>query len=591
MKILSETQNEEAQEEIQYKPINHFKFFEDAHTTRRTSQLNTRVKQALSTDDALLGLTDLPEETRTRLLEAYTSQDLQISMFDESLLVHRSNLEQLNGFCGGKIKQLMLNLETEQQKYVDMDYPPAIIYGTAGSGKTAVAIYRAIRLAQEGQDVLLLTFSSRLSSETRKLIISILGYLPDNLEVTTFHSAMLTLLQKIGVDVQVEEEKENGRQNIYLDLIEEAILYVREDYPTVAFLKEKTFWQVKNFVQEEIRYMIKGYNRTTWEKYKTEIRKGRKRFDPKEKEAMWRIYKAYQHRLAQSGYDDWVDVSTLVIHNIQNNHEFRHYGTIIVDETQDLTSVDIQAVKQVALASSINGKICNLLLLLDPLQKLYSQGSSWESIGIHARGRTRKLKKNFRNTRQIAEAATYLLDNNSKIDNSEEYILPELSQRHGPPPVLVKEKNFKSQIVWIKNTIKDLISDETFRLSDFAVLCRNNILCVECRKELNSSGLSAVLNAEDFNLVKDQIKVLTVHSAKGLEFPVVFIYGLVKGGFPANLGINLDDESNNQLVDIEKERTLCYVAMTRASDALYLMSVKGGESVFVKELEGKVLLW
>lgn len=382
--VIDETQNEEIEEEIQYKPINHFQFFEDAHLRILgvPANLIQDVKHALSTDDALLGLTDLPEETRTRLLETYTSQDLQISMFDESLLVHHTDLDQLNSFCGGKIKQLMLNLETEQQKYVDMDYPPAIIYGTAGSGKTAVALYRAIRLAQEGQDVLLLTFSSRLSQETKKLIISILGYIPNNLEVTTFHAAMLTLLQKVGVDVQVEEEKENGKQSIYSELIGEAILDIQKDYPTVAFLKDKTSSQVKRFVQEEIRYMIKGSDRTTWEKYKTEIRKGRKRFDPKEREAMWRIYKAYQYRLDYSEFDDWVDISTLVIHNIQNYHDFRHYDAIIVDETQDLTLVDIQAVKQVALAlSSINGKACNLLLLLDPLQKVYSQGSSDSIVG------------------------------------------------------------------------------------------------------------------------------------------------------------------------------------------------------------------
>ena len=102
---IEETQNEEIQEEILYEPINHFKFFEDAHLRILgvPANLIRDVKQVLSTDDALLGLTDLPEETRTRLLEAYTSQDLQISMFDESLLVHRTNLDHEIGFVGERL--------------------------------------------------------------------------------------------------------------------------------------------------------------------------------------------------------------------------------------------------------------------------------------------------------------------------------------------------------------------------------------------------------------------------------------------------------------------------------------------------------
>jgi len=311
----------------------------------------------------------LPEETRTRLLEAYTSQDLQISMFDESLLVRRSDLEQLGGFCGGKSTQLMLNLETEQQRYVDMDYPPIAIYGTAGSGKTAVAIYRAIRLTQEGQKVLLLTFSSRLSLETKKLIISVLGHIPSNLTVTTFHKEMLTLSRRLGIHLQMEEDNESKKQSVYMDLIEDAILEVKKTSTSYKFLNDKSF------IQDEIRYVIKGSNRITWEKYKTGDREGRgtglRRSG--EREVMWRIYEIYQEKLVQVGLDDWADVAAIVLHTMQvmqKKDNFNCYNAIIVDEAQDLSLVETQAIKQLALSSNFENSQCSLIFFLDIVQKL-----------------------------------------------------------------------------------------------------------------------------------------------------------------------------------------------------------------------------
>lgn len=237
------------------------------------------------------------------------------------------------------------------------------------------------------------------------------------------------------------------------------------------------------------------------------------------------------------------------------------------------------------------------MVLGDAAQTLYSRGFSWEQAGIQARGRTAILRKNHRNTRQIGETAVYLLKQNILMNASNEYIDPEWIQRQGTPPKLLKATyshntttSRLNQIALVIDCILDLVSRRVFRLSDFAVLCPSNEFCRQCQQELKQGRLPAALGDDrDFNILGEQIKVLTIHSAKGLEFPAVFLLGLTEDELPSTYHLRSLEEEEKQL-EIEKQRILCYVGMTRAAEELYLVTVEGRESRFVRELEGKVVL-
>ena len=174
---------------------------------------------------------------------------------------------------------------------------------------------------------------------------------------------------------------------------------------------------------------------------------------------------------------------------------------------------------------------------------------------------------------------------------TQEYVDPEWTQRQGPSPVVLKATNAFGQFELVRERILDLVSDQAFRLSDFAVLCPTNQLCEQCQRELEHAGLRTVLHKDsDFDLLEERIKILTIHSAKGLEFPVVFLVGLMVGVLPSSQGLQHSEAEEAQLY-IEQQRTLCYVGMTRAAEALYLLTVRGAESRFIKELTGKVVIW
>lgn len=561
---------------------NGFAYFQAAHlrVLGVPAHLIQPLKNAPSLEKAL-SLPGLPERTRLWLEELSTSPELEEVMFDSSRLLFRTTLDRFEGYCEGKIKRLMLNLQRpEQQQYVDMERAPLILLkGAAGSGKTTVGVYRAIRLAEQGRRVLVLTYNRTLSSVTKSLIEELIGPLPTNLSIMTLHQWMAGFLRRRSVRLNVSDDSSR--------LLDEALTEVRRRVSAPVLQREKEFFA------EEIRRVIKGLGVQSIEEYKEVERYGRKTaLSQKQREVVWKVYEAYQRRLTQRAIHDWSDMALLTMRALQEAPVELPYDDIIVDEAQDLLPVDLRIIQQlVAPVSPDSAARSSVMILADAAQTLYSRGFSWKQAGVQARGRTAILHKNFRNTRQIAEAAAHLLEQNTLMRSSNEYVDPEWTQRQGAFPIVVRATSPYNQLEVLRERILDLVADQTFRLSDFAVLCPTNELCEQCRRELERSGLRTVYHKDrDFDLLEERVKILTIHSAKGLEFPVVFLLGLTSGTLPSTQGLRNAEPEEAQLF-IEQQRTVCYVGMTRAAEALYLLTVKGSESRFISELGDKVVQW
>jgi UvrD-like helicase C-terminal domain/UvrD/REP helicase N-terminal domain len=338
--------------------------------------------------------------------------------------------------------------------------------------------------------------------------------------------------------------------------------------------------------------VIKGFGLENLEEYKEVRRYGRKTaLRSLQREAVWAVYEVYQQGLDQAKVHDWSDVALLAWRSLRKQPLEEAYDDVIVDEAQDLIPVDYRVFQLLAASPTDSApQSSSILILGDAAQTLYSRGFSWEQAGIQARGRTAILRKNHRNTRQIGEAAAYLLKQNVLMNASNEYIDPEWIQRQGTSPRLLHATyspnvttGWLNQIALVRDCILALVRRRVFRLSDFAVLCPNNEFCRQCQQELRQAGLPAALrNDPNFHILEEQIKVLTIYSAKGLEFPAVFLLGLTEDELPPTYRLRPLEEEEKQL-EIEKQRILCYVGMTRAAEELYLVTVEGRESRFVRE--------
>jgi len=251
------------------------------------------------------------------------------------------------------------------------------------------------------------------------------------------------------------------------------------------------------------------------------------------------------------------------------------YGALMIDEGHDFEEDWLKLIVQM-----VDPDEGSLLLLYDDAQSIYKKkraiGFSLSSVGIQARGRTTILKLNYRNTNEILDfayrfAKHYLAPSDSDEDHVP-LVEPQAAGRHGPSPHLRMCKSRSEEINYIAHTLKRLNADG-MPWREMCVACRSKYLAGQLVDGLSSRSIPvlSLVNASEkkaFDPAEDAVKVMTMHSSKGLEFPLVVIPGV--GSMPGKHG------------DAAADAKLLYVAMTRSTDKLLLTA--SNESEFVKLL-------
>ncbi len=252
------------------------------------------------------------------------------------------------------------------------------------------------------------------------------------------------------------------------------------------------------------------------------------------------------------------------------------YGAVLIDEGHDFEADWLRLIVQM-----VDPATNTLLLLYDDAQAIYAKPEkrrfSFASVGIEARGRTTILKLNYRNTYEVLAVAKAFADelfaDRPGDEDAPAAIPPESVGRHGSPPQLIRCTSLDQE----SRTIASLIDDaraEGCDLNQIAVLWRHRAQSNPVIRELARHGIPFTSAKDSHSKAhlfegKASVKLVSMHSAKGLEFERVFIPAI--------------DRLPGTGDDPVAEAKLLYVAMTRATDKLVMTCT--GDGGFVGRLD------
>jgi hypothetical protein len=250
------------------------------------------------------------------------------------------------------------------------------------------------------------------------------------------------------------------------------------------------------------------------------------------------------------------------------------YGAVLIDEGHDFEAAWLKLVAQM-----VDPETNSLLVLYDDAQNLYGTSKrrkfSFAEVGIHARGRTTILRLNYRNTAEVLgvayEFAREVLSPEQAEEDGIPVLSPESAGRHGALPKLTVLSSLDAEADYFIDGAKKLHT-RGMPWGDMAVIYRNRFIAERFAERLKKAGIPCDWSGDGkrrkFAPDRDHVRLLTMHSSKGLEFPLVVIPGL--GYMP------------HAKEDPVAEARLLYVAMTRAIDRLILTAHR--TSTFVERL-------
>ena len=463
-------------------------------------------------------------------------------------------------------------LHPAQRQWVGRDYSgPARISGSAGTGKTIVALHRAVYLARKNSDsrVLLTTFSDTLAHALATKVRRLISNEPRLGERLEVHA-----LDAIGerlYEAHWGKPKVATRAQIQLFLLAAA-----KAVPDLKFSQR--------FLLGEWTELVDAWQLKSWEAYRDVKRLGRKtRLSEPQRLALWAVFEQIQAAMTEAGLVTHAEVFTRLGDKVAT---LRHppFEFVVVDEAQDVSIAQLRFLAAVGTHKSEAKPNC-LFFAGDLGQRIFQQPFSWKSLGVDIRGRSRTLHINYRTSHQIRAKADQLLGPDvSDVDGNVENRRGTVSVFNGPAPeiqVLASEAlEIKAVATWLKARVADgLVPHE---LGIF-VRSENQI----------GRAVAALISAEmPFKLLDQHVEttngyacVCTMHLAKGLEFRAVVVIACDDEVMPLQERIEaVTDDAD--LEDVyNTERHLLYVACTRARDRLLVTSAEPA-SEFVDDLRG-----
>ena len=522
----------------------------------------------LANEDSILDLADhLPGEAAEALLDlatGVTPQITQPAVIGIDPFAHpdaqrrfrvMSNVEELARALDYPWEKWTVFLHPAQRQWVERDYSgPARVSGAAGTGKTIVALHRAVFLTRTYPDarVLLTTFSDTLADALRAKLRRLISNEPRLGERLEVHS-----MNAIG---QRLYESNFGKANLASrDVVRQVLGEVASKVDDNKFSQQ--------FLLTEWEQIVDAWQLDTWDAYRDVKRLGRKtRLPEQQRRALWAIFEQARSGLKARKLITHAEMfSRLSSHLAGNKHP--PFDFAVVDEAQDID------VPQLRFLAALGGGRPNSLFFAGDLgQRIFQQAFSWKGLGVDIRGRSRTLHINYRTSHQIRMQADQLLGPElSDVDGNTEERRGTVSVFNGPAPAIQILNTPDEEIKVVARWLSDR-KGEGIKPHEIGVFVRSAAELGRARRAVEEAGFPFKVLDEHVETTNGYVSISTMHLAKGLEFRTVVVMACDDEIIPSQERIETvaDDADLEEVYNTE--RHLLYVACTRARDHLLVTS-------------------
>ncbi|HVD41098.1 MAG TPA: 3'-5' exonuclease [Solirubrobacterales bacterium] len=456
---------------------------------------------------------------------------------------------------------------TAEQLPILYDYQPGfvLIRGAAGSGKTTTAVLRLRHVT-----------GARVSERSRKGIEA-----PVRVLVLTYNKTLRGYVKEL-----VEEKMDLDQVHLKISTFGKWAGEV-QDKPRVLSpaRRSRELWKLGNgigyerdFLLDEIDYVLGRYLPEQIDQYYADPkhpyfeRRGRgpaPRVSRKRRERIVdEVIEPYKAWKEEEGLLDWADVDLGMVQREPSPEE--RWDVVVVDEAQDFSANQIRGLTNHLARSH------STTFVLDAIQRVYPRGFGWPEVKVKVENsQTYHLRRNHRNTRQIAAFALPLVRDLPKEDDG---TLPDFKRcaEKGEVPFVVRG-SFTAQMDWVIRSIEEKPSDESVAL----LHAKGGGWFDFVRERLSAAKIPFVelQGRAEWPTGEEQVGLSTLHSAKGLEFDHVYILGLAAEQMPHG-----SEENDTQL---NNHRRLVAMAIGRARKSVALTYKPGEESQVVHLLDAK----
>lgn len=500
------------------------------------------------------------EEAKSQLIEETVSNDNYLLLDDfrpqdiETILNHSSWLD------------WMLFMHPAQRKVVEKDYKgPARLLGVSGSGKTSVVVNRALRLAKRypTEKILVITINRALAKLIQQLIVRVCEV--ENEEIKTIHvKSFWDLCQELLF------EFDPGNRRLYDDYTHKKLEDVEEIWtefynceennddayvmaPVHRSLLSRGLFPI-SYIKQEFDWIRSVCSYETRSSYLQLERTGRKvNITTDFRQFLLKGLEGWEDKMKFVGVSDYMGLLNPLSKFIDNLQP--KYRCILVDELQDFGTTELEIIRKLTIYDEND-----IFLTGDIAQQVTTKHHSIKQAGIYILPENYlKIYKNYRNSREILEAA-YAVFQNANISNEiniiEDFELlnPEYANFSSPKPFIRKVKNLNYEFTYAIHYLKDILDKDQKGCIVFAGI--NYYDVTQIGRELKLP----VLNGRN-DLTEGSIFISDIEQTKGFEFDRVII-----------LNVNKEVIPNPELPQDEwfREVSKIYVAMTRAKKELII---------------------